>query len=116
MERNLRLSQPARRARVFETELQYCACRRKPECNNRESLVLFAGKTQQVVENDPVGLEFDGERQCLPLAVTQASAQQRCRWQDARRLYLQPGRENRNRRRDLMSDRRRNQDRSKNGG
>jgi hypothetical protein len=39
-------------------------------------IAFFRPPCWKVVENDPIGLEFAGERQGLPPAVTQASAQQ----------------------------------------
>src|SRR6266568_2064877 len=75
---------------------QACALRRDQRskgANHIQASCLSRAPCWKVVENDPVGRELDGERQCLPLAVTQAPAQQRRWWQDTRRLYSQPGRE-----------------------
>jgi hypothetical protein len=43
---------------------------RTKSANHIQAGCLSRASCGKVVENDPVGLEFDGERQCLPVAVT----------------------------------------------
>jgi hypothetical protein len=49
---------------------------RSQSANHIQAGCLSRTPCWKVVENDPVDLEFDGERQCLPLPSAQASAQQ----------------------------------------